>query len=103
MGSICLCLGCLGRRTCTAKRMQSQNGWLRTDSQHTSCISTITKQGYHSHQSGTNLLAIVLLHQSAFDSFGAAIAAIVSTAFVVVCVIAVAVSLVLRRRAGQFA
>ena len=51
----------------------------------------------------TNRFAEVLLHQSAFDSFGTAIASIISTAFVVVLIIAVAVSLVLRRRAGQFA
>ena len=51
----------------------------------------------------TNRFAEVLLHQSAFDSFGAAIAAIVATVFVVVLVVAVAVSPVIRQLAGQFA
>merc|ERR1719181_2447614 len=49
------------------------------------------------------LLAVVLLHLSACDSFGAAIAAIVATVFVVVLIIAVAVSPVIRQLADQFA
>ena len=51
----------------------------------------------------SNLLAVFLLHLSAFDCFRAAIAAIVSAVFIVVFVITVAVSLVLRQLAGQFA
>jgi len=49
------------------------------------------------------LLAVVLLHFSIFHSFSAAIAAIVATAFVVVLVVAIAVSLVLRQRACRLA
>ena len=47
----------------------------------------------------TNLLAILFLHDPAFHSFGAAVAAIVGTPFIVVVIIAIAVSLVLRRPA----
>jgi len=47
--------------------------------------------------------AVVLLHGSTFHGFGAAIAAIVPTAFVVVIVVAIAVALVLRRPAGRLA
>merc|ERR1711934_689587 len=49
------------------------------------------------------LLAVVLLHFSIFHSFSAAIAAIVATGFVVVLVVAIAVALVLRQRAGRLA
>ena len=51
----------------------------------------------------TNHFAEVLLHLSAFHSFRTAIAAIVSTAFVVVLVVAIAVSLVLSHPAGVLA
>ena len=43
------------------------------------------------------------MHLSTFHRFGAAIAAIVCTAFVVVLVVAIAVSLVIRQRAGRLA
>jgi len=49
------------------------------------------------------LIAVILLHLSTFHRFGAAIAAIVCTAFVVVLVVAIAVSLVIRQRAGRLA
>ena len=45
----------------------------------------------------TDLIAILFLHDSAFHTFGAAVAAIVGTPFIVVAIIAIAVSLVLRR------
>ena len=52
-----------------------------------------------SRSRATDLFAVVLLHNAAFHTFVATVAAIVRAAFVVVAVIAIAVGLVLRQLA----
>ena len=47
------------------------------------------------HSFVTDRLAVILLHFATIHSFGTTVAAIISTSFVVVLIIAIAVSLVL--------
>ena len=52
--------------------------------------------------SATHLFAVICFHHPAFHSFGATIAAIVVTFFVVIAVVAIAVALVGRLFTGAF-
>ena len=93
MGLLNRSLGYPGRGTRTEKRNEHSTRVI---------ISTNNHKFEGATRTPTNLFAEFCLHLPVFRSFGATIAAIPGTAFVVVDIIAIAVSLVVRLLARWF-